>query len=88
MSALQVRPVATGRGARLLGLIVYAWWERVSTHPMTPPRLAGNRPLFGLNLATLLIYGAASIMFFLLPFDLAGPISVFHRSSTSLQIKT
>jgi predicted MFS family arabinose efflux permease len=37
---------------------------------MTPPRLAENRPFFGLNLATLLIYGAASIMFFLLPFEL------------------
>ena len=54
----------------LLGLAVYAWWERVSAHPMTPPRLAENRPFFGLNLATLLIYGAASIMFFLLPFEL------------------
>jgi len=37
---------------------------------MTPPRLAENRPFVGLNLATLLIYGAASIMFFLLPFEL------------------
>src|SRR6185503_19399807 len=54
----------------LLGLAVYAWWERVSAHPMTPPRLAENRPFFGINLATLLIYGAASIMFFLLPFEL------------------
>jgi predicted MFS family arabinose efflux permease len=57
-------------GAGLLGLVVYAWWERVSAHPMTPPRLVENRPFFGLNLATLLIYGAASIMFFLLPFEL------------------
>ncbi len=52
------------------GLAAYAYWERVSTHPMTPPRLAGNRVFFGLNVATLLIYAALSIMFFLLPFDL------------------
>jgi predicted MFS family arabinose efflux permease len=29
-----------------------------------------NRAFFGLNLATLLVYGGLSIMFFLLPFDL------------------
>ena len=37
---------------------------------MTPPRLAGNRPFVGLNLATLMIYASLSIMFFLLPFEL------------------
>src|SRR3546814_426520 len=37
---------------------------------MTPPRLVGNRAFFGLNLATLMVYGGLSIMFFLLPFDL------------------
>jgi EmrB/QacA subfamily drug resistance transporter len=62
--------VAAVAALGLLGLAVYVWWERVSAHPMTPPRLAENRPFFGLNLATLLIYGAASIMFFLLPFEL------------------
>src|SRR5262245_12494112 len=62
--------VAAVAGLGLLGLAVYVWWERLSAHPMTPPRLAENRPFFGLNLATLLIYGGASIMFFLLPFDL------------------
>lgn len=54
----------------LLGLVAFAWWERVSRHPMTPPRLAGNRPFVGLNLATLMIYASVSIMFFLLPFEL------------------
>ena len=53
-----------------IGLAAYAVWERVSPHPMTPPRLAANRPFFGLNLATLMIYAGLSIMFFLLPFDL------------------
>jgi predicted MFS family arabinose efflux permease len=52
------------------GLAAYAWWERTSPHPMTPPRLAGNRPFVGLNLATLLLYGGLAIMFFLMPFEL------------------
>jgi EmrB/QacA subfamily drug resistance transporter len=69
-AAMAGMEIAALAGAGLLGLAVYTWWERVSAHPMTPPRLAENRPFFGLNLATLLIYGAASIMFFLLPFEL------------------
>ena len=48
----------------------YAVWELASTHPMTPPRLVGNRTFVGLNVATLLIYTGLSIMFFLLSFDL------------------
>jgi EmrB/QacA subfamily drug resistance transporter len=48
----------------------YALWERTTDHPMTPPRLLQNRDFVGLNVATLLIYGALSILFFLLPFDL------------------
>jgi EmrB/QacA subfamily drug resistance transporter len=53
-----------------LGLVGYALWERASDHPMTPPRLAANRPFLGLNIATFLIYGGLSIALFLLPFDL------------------
>ena len=56
--------------AACAGLALYALWERRTSHPMTPPRLAGNRAFAGLNVATLLIYAALSIMFFLLPFDL------------------
>lgn len=63
-----------------VGLAAYAAWERVSTHPMTPPRLVENRPFFGLNIATLLIYGGLSIMFFLLPFEL-----VDRRSLTATE---
>ncbi len=37
---------------------------------MTPPRLVENRTFLGLNVATLLIYGGLSVMFFLLPFEL------------------
>ncbi|ODM77081.1 MFS transporter [Bradyrhizobium elkanii] len=54
----------------IAGLAVYAFWERRTKHPMTPPRLVKNRAFLGLNVATLMIYGAVSIMFFLLPFDL------------------
>jgi EmrB/QacA subfamily drug resistance transporter len=54
-------------GAALAG---YAFWERVSAHPMTPPRLLSNRPFVGLNAATLLLYTALAIMFFALSFDL------------------
>jgi MFS family permease len=57
----------------LFGLAVlggYAWWERVTSQPMTPPRLAANQVFVGLNAATLLIYGGLAVTFFLLPFDL------------------
>jgi EmrB/QacA subfamily drug resistance transporter len=54
----------------LTSLAGYAFWERISTHPMTPPRLTRNRIFVGLNVATLLIYAALSVMFFLVSFDL------------------
>lgn len=62
--------IAAAAGFGLLGLAAYAWWERVSAHPMTPSRLVQNRPFLGLNLATLMIYASVSIMFFLLPFEI------------------
>jgi len=63
-------PVSVAFAASLGGIAVYVVWERKSDHAMTPPRLWGNRAFAGLNLATLLIYGGLSLMFFLLPFDL------------------
>src|SRR5687767_4749803 len=51
-------------GLGIVGLAVYAFWERRSKHPMTPPRLVENRAFLGLNVATVMIYGAVSIMFF------------------------
>lgn len=57
-------------GLGIVGLAVYALWERRSEHPMTPPRLVENHAFVGLNVATLMIYTGASIMFFLLPFEL------------------
>jgi EmrB/QacA subfamily drug resistance transporter len=62
--------LAVAAGFGLMGLAAFAWWERVSAQPMIPPRLVDNRPLLGLNLATLMIYTSVSIMFFLLPFEL------------------
>ena len=62
--------LTTVAGIGIVGLAVYAFWERVSEHPMTPPRLVGNRAFLGLNVATLMVYTGISIMFFLLPFDL------------------
>jgi EmrB/QacA subfamily drug resistance transporter len=70
--------VAAGLG--VVGLTIYAFWERKSAHPMTPPRLVENRSFFGLNLATLMLYAGLSIMFFLLPFDL-----VDRRALTSTE---
>jgi EmrB/QacA subfamily drug resistance transporter len=57
-------------GLGVIGLALYAVWERLSTHPMTPPRLVKNTVFLGLNISTLLVYAGLSIMFFLLPFDL------------------
>jgi EmrB/QacA subfamily drug resistance transporter len=62
--------VALMGGLGVVGLAAYAYWERQSSHPMTPPRLANNRVFVGLNAATLLIYAGLAIMFFLAPFDL------------------
>jgi EmrB/QacA subfamily drug resistance transporter len=69
-SAPSIAAVAGFAALGVAGLAAYAWWERTSPHPMTPPRLAGNRPFVGLNLATLLLYGGLAIMFFLMPFEL------------------
>jgi EmrB/QacA subfamily drug resistance transporter len=75
-AAADARPAISGAmiavvgGLGVIGLALYVYWERVSPHPMTPPRLAKNRTFFGLNAATLMIYSGLAIMFFLLPFDL------------------
>jgi EmrB/QacA subfamily drug resistance transporter len=54
----------------IAALAAYAFWERVSRHPMTPPRLMSNRAFVSLNAATLFIYAGLSVMFFLASFDL------------------
>jgi EmrB/QacA subfamily drug resistance transporter len=55
-------------GIAMLG--VYAFWQTRTDHPLTPPRLLENKPFVGLNLATLGIYGALSVGFFMLPFEM------------------
>jgi EmrB/QacA subfamily drug resistance transporter len=62
--------IAIVGGLAVAGLALYAYFERISPHPMTPPRLAYNRTFVGLNITTLLIYAGLAVMFFLLPFDL------------------
>src|SRR5882672_6399649 len=62
--------IAVVGGLGVVGLALYADWERISPHPMTPPRLVENRTFLGLNASTLMIYSGLAIMFFLLPFDL------------------
>src|SRR5262249_32625638 len=69
-SGVTIATIAIVGGAHVVGLARYAYWEGVSSHPMTPPRLAQNRTFLGLNVATLMIYAGLAIMFFLLPFDL------------------
>ena len=56
--------------AGIAALAAYAFWERTTAHPMTPPRLTANRTFVALNVATLLIYAGLSIMFVQLSFDL------------------
>lgn len=65
----------------IAGVGIYVLWERMSTHPMIPPRVATNRAFVGLNAATLLIYSGLSIMFFLLPFDLIDRRGLFPISA-------
>lgn len=61
-----------GAGLLGIGLLSAFWaWEHRTDHPMTPPRLFGNRLFTGLNLATFALYAGLSIMFFALPFELA-----------------
>jgi EmrB/QacA subfamily drug resistance transporter len=69
-SAVSGTTIAVVGGFSVVGLALYAYWERMTSHPMTPPRLVKNRTFFGLNAATLMIYAGLAIMFFVLPFDL------------------
>lgn len=59
---------ALGAGVLLLG--GYVFWERKTDHPMTPPRLFQNTDFVSLNIVTLFIYAALSVIFFLMPFEL------------------
>jgi MFS family permease len=66
----KVVPIVAAAALGVAALAAYALWERATAHPMTPPFLARNRTFVALNVATLLIYTALGIMFFLLSFEL------------------
>jgi EmrB/QacA subfamily drug resistance transporter len=68
--SISTAAIAVVGGLGVGGLVVYVLWERTTSHPMTPPRMAKNARFVGLNVATLLIYTGLSIMMFLLPFEL------------------
>jgi EmrB/QacA subfamily drug resistance transporter len=63
-------PTVAAIALALAALVGYAWWERTTAHPMTPPRLVANKRFVSLNVATLLLYLGLAAMFFLLSFDL------------------
>lgn len=56
--------------AGMLSLAGFIWVERRSAAPMMPPDLFRSRTFSGVNLLTLLLYGALGGAFFLVPFDL------------------
>ena len=49
-------------------LLVFLWIERRSTAPMVPLGLFGSRQFSGVNILTLLLYGALAGTFFFVPF--------------------
>jgi EmrB/QacA subfamily drug resistance transporter len=57
-------------GIGLLALIVFVFAERRSPHPLVPPTLFANTAFSAANAATLLIYGALGVVFFLLVLQL------------------
>ena len=54
----------------VVALVVFAWIEAKSKHPMVPLRLFRIRNFTGANLLTLFLYAALAATFFLLPFEL------------------
>src|SRR5262245_5007688 len=58
--------VALGIGLVVLG--AFAWHERRTPAPMTPPHLFRSRTFVGANLLTLILYFALTGVFFVLPF--------------------
>jgi len=49
-------------------LVVFVWIERRSSAPMVPLGLFGSRQFSGVNILTLLLYGALAGTFFFVPF--------------------
>jgi EmrB/QacA subfamily drug resistance transporter len=56
--------------AGLVALAVFVVVERRSPHPLVPPMLFANRSFTAANVATLLVYGALSVVFLMLVLQL------------------
>ncbi|HEY2387011.1 MAG TPA: MFS transporter [Candidatus Binatia bacterium] len=65
---LAAAPAALAAG--LAVVLAFAWHERRTAAPMTPPRLFRSPTFLGTNVLTLLLYFALTAVFFVLPFDL------------------
>lgn len=62
--------VVTALLAGAIVMLVFVWHERHSAAPMLPPELFRSRNFTGVNLLTLLLYGALGGAFFFVPFML------------------
>jgi EmrB/QacA subfamily drug resistance transporter len=62
--------ILTGLLGGSLMLVILAWVEGRSAHPMIPLQLFRVATFSGANLLTLLLYSAMGTLFFFLPFDL------------------
>ncbi len=51
-------------------LVAFVARERVTPNPLIPPSVFASRPFAAINLATLLLYGALSALFYFMPFVL------------------
>src|SRR5207253_8835369 len=69
-SGAQAASVAAPLTLGLFLLIAFIWHEGRTRSPMMPLALFRSRTFTGINLLTLLLYGALGGAFFLLPFDL------------------
>jgi EmrB/QacA subfamily drug resistance transporter len=78
-SGAQGASVAAPLTLGLLLLMAFIWHEGRTRSPMMPLALFRSRTFTGINLLTLLLYGALGGAFFLLPFDL---IQVHGYSAT------
>src|SRR4029079_11245098 len=74
-AAIVAAPLAAGAAL----LIAFVWQEARSPTPMMPLSLFRSRTFSGVNVLTLLLYGALGGAFFFLPFDL---IQVHGYSAT------
>jgi EmrB/QacA subfamily drug resistance transporter len=66
--------------ASVFALGAFWWWQTKAKEPMAPPHLFRHMSFAGLNIATVFLYFALSVMFFVLPFRL---IETYELSATT-----